>query len=147
MIIREAKSEDIFQIQIVRNAVKENRLSNPDLVTDKDCKEFLFERGKDWVCEINDQVVGFSIVDLKENNIWALFVHPNFEGLGIGQKLHHIMLDWYFQQTKKSVWLGTAFDTRAEKFYRKIGWNETGTRGKHEIKFEMTYNTWKQIKP
>lgn len=113
MVIREAKSEDIFQIQIVRNAVKENRLSNPDLVIDKDCEEFLFERG----------------------------------GLGIGQKLHHIMLDWYFQQTKKGVWLGTAFDTRAEKFYRKIGWNETGTHGNHEIKFEMTYNTWKQIKP
>ncbi|WBV57265.1 GNAT family N-acetyltransferase [Chryseobacterium daecheongense] len=64
----------------MRNAVKENRLSNPDLVTDKDCEEFLFERGKVWVCEINDQVVGFSIVDLKENNIWALFVHPDFEG-------------------------------------------------------------------
>ncbi|MFP7654533.1 GNAT family N-acetyltransferase [Chryseobacterium proteolyticum] len=84
-------------------------MSNPDLVTDKDCEEFLFERGKGWVCEINDQVVGFSIVDLKENNIWALFVHPDFEGLGVGQKLHHIMLDWYFQQTKKKCLAGNSF--------------------------------------
>ncbi|MCX8524789.1 hypothetical protein OF897_12785 [Chryseobacterium formosus] len=46
MIIREAKIEDIPQIQIVRNSVKENTLSNPDLVTNKDCEEFMTERGK-----------------------------------------------------------------------------------------------------
>lgn len=88
MKIREAIIEDIPQIQVVRNAVRENTLSDPNLVTDKDCKEFLFERGKGWVCEIDDQIVGFSIVDLKENNIWALFLHPDFEKQGIGRKLH-----------------------------------------------------------
>lgn len=52
---------------------------------------------------MEDQIVGFSIADLKENNIWALFVHPDFENLGIGRKLHDIMLDWYFEQNKDSV--------------------------------------------
>ena len=88
MLVREAKIEDIKQIQVVRNSVKENVLSNPDLVTDKDCEEFLFERGKGWVCEIDSQIVGFAIVDIKENNIWALFLDPNFEKQGIGRKLH-----------------------------------------------------------
>jgi hypothetical protein len=46
MIYREAKIEDIRQIQIVRNSVKENTLSNPNLVTDKDCEDFLTIRGK-----------------------------------------------------------------------------------------------------
>ena len=64
MIIREANIEDIPQIQIVRHSVKENILSNPELVTDEDCKEFLTVRGKGWVCEINNIIVGFSIVDL-----------------------------------------------------------------------------------
>ena len=36
MIFREAQISDIQQIQIVRNAVKENVLSDPSLVTDKD---------------------------------------------------------------------------------------------------------------
>ncbi|WP_228409774.1 GNAT family N-acetyltransferase [Chryseobacterium sp. T16E-39] len=108
-------------------------------------RRILFERGKGWVCEVDNQVIGFSIVDLKENNIWALFVHPDFESHGIGQKLHRVMLNWYFGQTKQNVWLGTAFDTRAERFYRKMGWEEIGTHGKNEIKFEMTYNTWKEI--
>jgi GNAT superfamily N-acetyltransferase len=142
MLVREAKIEDIKQIQAVRNSVKENVLSNPNLVTDKDCEEFLFERGKGWVCEIDSQIVGFSIVDLKENNIWALFLDPNFEKKGIGRKLHNIMLDWYFTQTKETVWLGTAFNTRAEIFYRKTGWKEIGLHGTKEIKFEMTFEDW-----
>lgn len=60
MIIREAILEDIPQIQIVRNSVKENTLSDPNLVTDKDCEEFLFERGKGWVCEMENQIIGFA---------------------------------------------------------------------------------------
>jgi len=65
MIIREAKIEDIKQIQIVRNSVTENTLSNPNLVTDEDCKEFITVRGKGWVCEIDKEIVGFAIADLK----------------------------------------------------------------------------------
>ncbi|MFY1046199.1 GNAT family N-acetyltransferase [Chryseobacterium sp. GP-SGM7] len=131
MIIREARVEDIPQIQVVRNSVKENTLSNPDLVTDRDCEEFVTERGKGWVCEIDKKITGFSIVDLKENNIWALFVDPDFEKKGIGKKLHDMMLDWYFNQTKENVWLGTSPNTRAEMFYRKSGWIEVGIHGKN----------------
>ena len=142
MIFREAKIEDIPQIQIVRNSVKENTLSDPNLVTDGDCEEFLFKRGKGWVCEIDNQIVGFSIADLEDNNIWALFLHPDFEKMGIGKKLHDVMLDWYFNQTQTTVWLGTSPNTRAESFYRKAGWKEIGTHGKGEIKFEMIYENW-----
>lgn len=36
MIFRPATLTDIKQMQVVRHLVKENRLSNPDLVPDKD---------------------------------------------------------------------------------------------------------------
>jgi GNAT superfamily N-acetyltransferase len=143
MTIREAKIEDIRQIQAVRNSVTENTLSAPDLVTDQDCEEYITVRGKGWVCEIDGQIIGFAIADLKGNNIWALFIDPKFEKRGIGRLLHRAMLDWYFTQTKETVWLGTAFNTRAEQFYRKAGWTETGLHGTKEIKFEMTYEDWK----
>lgn len=142
MKIREATIADIKQIQIVRNAVKENTLSNPNLVTDEDCKIFLTVRGKGWACEKDNQIIGFSIADLKGHNIWALFVHPDFDKQGIGRQLHDIMLEWYFSQTKETVWLGTSPASRAESFYRKAGWKETGRYGKGEIKFEMTYEDW-----
>lgn len=145
MIFREAKIQDINQIQIVRNSVKENMLSNPNLVSDKDCEAFLFERGKGWVCEIDDQIVGFAIADLKENNIWALFLKPEFEGKGIGTKLQNLMLDWYFASGKENVWLGTSPNTRAEQFYSKSGWLKNGMHGK-EIKFEMSKMFWESHK-
>lgn len=146
MLFREAQPSDIKQIQIVRHSVKENVLSDPSLVTDKDCEEYLTVRGKGWVCETHNQIVGFAIADLKENNIWALFIRPEYEGLGIGRRLHEMMLDWYFSQTQEKVWLGTAPNSRAEIFYKKAGWKEVGKHGKGEMKFEMTYNDWKDSK-
>ena len=145
MEIRVAELKDIPQIQVVRNLVKENRLSDPNLVPDSDVEDYLFRRGKGWVCEIDNQVVGFAIADLVDNNIWALFVHPGFEKMGIGKKLHNEMMNWYFTKTSKTVWLGTAPDTRAEKFYREAGWKEVGVHGKGEIKFEMTNDNWRSL--
>ena len=146
MIIRTALSSDIPQMQIVRNAVKENMLSDPALVPDKDYETYMAKRGKGWVCTVADEVVGFAFADLKDNNVWALFVKPEYEGKGIGKQLHDTMIDWYFEKTKDAIWLGTAFNTRAEAFYRMQGWKEIGTHGSKEIKFEMSYDEWRRIR-
>lgn len=143
MLFREALIEDIPQLQRVRNSVAENVLSDPSLVKDEDCVTYLTQRGKGWVCEINGTIVGFAIADLDGHNIWALFLHPEHERKGIGRRLHELMLDWYFQQTDQTVWLSTDPKSRAESFYRKAGWQETGLYGKGEIKFEMTAASWK----
>src|SRR5688572_9194619 len=145
MKIREAAITDIRQIQIVRNLVQENRLSDPGLVPDTDVEDYLFRRGKGWVCEINGDVIGFAIADLVDSNIWALFIHPDFERMGMGKKLHDTMLNWYFSQTDKTAWLGTSAGTRAELFYRKAGWKEAGLHGKGEIKFEMRKEDWMSL--
>lgn len=121
MIYREAQTSDIEQMSSVRLSVKENKLSNPGLVTFKDYEEYLTRRGKGWVCETGKQIVGFSIADLKGHNIWALFVKPEYERMGIRKKLHDIMVNWYFSQTEEKVWLGTWPKTRADRFYRACG--------------------------
>jgi GNAT superfamily N-acetyltransferase len=145
MIFREALIADIAQMQIVRNAVKENILSDPALVPDKDYVLFMTERGKGWVCVVENTVIGFAIADLQDDNIWALFILPEYEHKGIGQTLQKIMLNWYFAQGKEKVWLGTAFNTRAEAFYKKSGWTVVGMHGTKETKFEMTKTDWEQI--
>lgn len=146
MLFREALITDIPQIQVVRHLVKENTLSDPSLVTDADCVEFITRRGKGWVCMEGEQLTGFAIADLKENNIWALFVDPDFEGKGIGKQLHYLMMNWYFEQDKQYVWLGTSSNTRAEKFYASHGWTNTGVVNKKEVKFEMTRQEWENFK-
>ena len=102
-------------------------------------------RGNGWVCEINHCVIAFAVADVIENNVWALFVDPEHEQKGIGRKLHDDMLDWYFDKTDTTIWLGTAPNTRAEKFYRKAGWVQVGQHGKGEIKFEMSKDNWKRL--
>jgi GNAT superfamily N-acetyltransferase len=142
MQIREATHSDIPYIQMVRNSVTENTLSDPALVPDKDVESYITQRGKGWVCELDNQIVGFAITDLMDYNIWALFLLPAFEQKGIGRALHDTMLNWYFAQTRHKVWLSTSPGTRAEGFYRKAGWKEVGTYGKGEIKFEMGWEDW-----
>ena len=142
MNFRQAIPEDIPQIQIVRNSVKENQLSNPNLIPDDLVEEFITKRGKGFVCEIDDKIVGFSIVNFVENNVWALFLLPDFEGKRIGKKLHQLMLDEYFSKTKETIWLSTEANSRAEIFYKKQGWKNAGLHG-NEVKFEMSFEDWK----
>lgn len=145
MKFRVATPSDIKQMQVVRHLVKENRLSDPDLVPDKDVAHYITERGKGWVCEVEDHVVGFSIVDLQDKSVWALFVDPEFAKKGIGKELHRLMLCWYFEQTRDTLVLGTAPNTRAEQFYKLQGWAKVGSYGNGETKFEMTYRDWESI--
>ena len=142
MIFREATVNDIDNYMIVRMAVTENVLDNPALVPREDNVDYLTKYGKGWVCEMNGQIVGFSIVGLVQRNVWALFVMPAFEGKGIGGKLHDMMMNWYFTQTGETIWLGTEHGTKAATFYKKRGWREVGTHGDDEIKMEMSSESW-----
>lgn len=144
MEIREATFNDICAMQRVRHAVKENVLSDPSLVPDEMVADFIGKRGKGWVAIEENQLVGFAIADLEEENIWALFIDPAFENRGIGKALHQIMLEWYFSQSKESVWLSTDSNSRAARFYRMQGWQEAGAYGKTETKFIFTKSDWKK---
>jgi len=142
MIFRTADLLDIPQMQVVRHLVKENTLSDPALVPDKDVAHYITELGKGWVCEQAGRIVGFSIVDLKGRSVWALFVDPEFEAKGIGKHLHRLMLEWYFTQTRDDLVLGTAPRTRAEQFYTLQGWQNMGSYGNGETKFQFSYKAW-----
>ena len=144
MIYREAIPSDIKQMFIVRYAVKENILLSTDLVTTEITADYLTRRGKGWVCEIDNHITGFSIIDLIDHSVWALFVHPEHESKGIGRKLHELMLDWYFSQTDSPISLETSAGTRAEGFYLKTGWTPVGCDLNSVAKFKMNRVTWFQ---
>lgn len=145
MNFRKALPADVPGMQRVRHSVKENVLSDPALVTDDDCVDYITRRGKGFVCEADGRLIGFSVADLWDNNVWALFVDPAYEGRGVGRRLHQMMLDWYFSKTSKTVWLSTAPASRADRFYRKAGWQQTGFHGKGEVRFEMTKEAWTKL--
>ncbi|WP_223527759.1 GNAT family N-acetyltransferase [Pseudomonas sp. A-RE-23] len=40
-----------------------------------------------WVAEVNGVPVGFSMVDIEDGCVFAVFVLPEFEGYGLGRNL------------------------------------------------------------
>ena len=142
--MREATIEDIPKMHIVRTSVNENQLSNPNLISAEDYQHYLQDRGKGWVVDFDGILAGFAIVDIIDNNVWALFVHPKYEGRGCGKMLHDKMIDWYFSQTEKTIWLSTSPGTRAETFYDIAGWQRISLLSNGEIKFELQAATWRK---
>ena len=135
--LREAELADILRLAEIRLAVRENPLNTPSLVTEADYVDYLTRRGKGWVAEREGRIVGFGIADLLGHSIWALFVHPEYDRQGIGRALHDAMLRWYFGHTREPLWLSTAPGTRAEGFYRRAGWRETGRTASGEVRFAL----------
>jgi GNAT superfamily N-acetyltransferase len=132
---REATVADIPALAAIRLEVVENTLTDPARVTRGMYHEYLTTSGKGWLCEINRRIVGFSIAALDTHTIWALFVHPEYEGRGIGKELLARAVDWLFDQGADVISLTTDSDTRAEKLYQAAGWQ----RGEHITNGEVRY--------
>jgi len=137
MQFRIADTADIPQMMLVRLSVTDNRLSDPSLVTEEDYVNYIQNRGRGWVCELEGKILGFAIVDLLDKKVWALFVDPASEKKGIGRQLQILMLDWYFKNTDEDIWLSTEKGSRAESFYSSSGWEPAGLTKSGELKFIM----------
>ncbi|MBC6697823.1 GNAT family N-acetyltransferase [Hymenobacter puniceus] len=146
MVFRQAHLSDIPGMSVVRLAVTENVLRDPACITAADYTDYLVQRGRGWVAadERSGQIVGFAIVDLQDSSVWALFVHPGFNQQGIGKELHRLLLDWYFTHTAAPISLSTSPGTRAETFYRRQGWQDTGRTSSGEVRFELSQKAWQQ---
>jgi GNAT superfamily N-acetyltransferase len=128
MAIRPATKGDVARLVEIRGAVRENLLSDPERVTLGDYEEHLGPAGQTWVHEEHGVVLGFSAATRATATIWALFVHPDHEGRGIGRNLLDRAVDWLWSQGATEVGLTTGAGTRAEGFYRAAGWREASTR-------------------
>lgn len=142
MRIRLATLEDIPDMHRVRMSVRENRLRDPATVTLASYPQMLAEHGRGWVCEVNDGLAGFAVVDLRYANVWALFVDPAHEGYGVGRALHDAMADWFFASGRERLWLTTEPATRAQRFYERAGWRYTGLGANGEARYELTRAEW-----
>ena len=141
MRIRIASEADIGDMHRVRMRVRENRLLDAARVQPSDYHRMLTADGRGWVAEIGDRVVGFAVADLRRANIWALFVDPDFERVGIGRGLHDAMVHWLFDAGIDPIWLSTDPGTRAESFYEAAGWRRVGLR-ETEVRLELSRQEW-----
>ena len=121
----------------IRLSVQENRLSNPALVTECSYLPYL-EASHAWVAERNAAIAGFAALDRSAGSVWALFVAPEAEGLGIGRSLLDRLMQSARAHGLHGLWLSTAPGTRAEHFYTRAGWQMAGLTDLGEIRFEKS---------
>lgn len=136
-MIRQAAETDVQAMNHLRLQVRENILSDPNLVTESMTAEAISETGRGWVFEQHRKILGFSIALHKDPSIWALFVHPDHEGRGIGQALYKAAVDWLWNRGAEKIWLSTGPETRAERFYRERGWRPVGTLENGDLRMEL----------
>lgn len=134
---RAAVAADIPAMSAIRLAVRENVLSNPALVTQQMYQDYLARLGRGWVCEVAHAVIGFYYADNTDGSIWALFVQPEWEGLGAGSQLLALAVEWLFAQGWDEIKLGTAANTRADRFYAAQGWRRLDMRNAIEVEYRL----------
>lgn len=142
-LIREANINDVPAMKHLRLQVRENVLSDPGRITTAMIADAISASGRGWIFEEDAHILGFSIALRKDPSIWALFVHPDHERRGIGHALHEVAVNWLWSQGVDRIWLNTDPETRAERFYRKHGWQEAVKHDNGEIRFELD----RHIKP
>src|SRR5262245_2558378 len=135
-MIRKATLEDQARITVVRNAVRENRLSPANVQKVADVSRWIFDNGTFWVWEQDGAVQGFAVADVRDGTIFGLFVHPDYEGRGIARALLPLACEDLRLAGHRVATLTTDPGSRAERFYRRNGWTDTGRREKGEIVFE-----------
>lgn len=122
MFFREATIHDIAALSEIRLSVRENVLSDQRKVTHEMYAAYLSGSGKGWLCEVDGEVVGFSVASLNPASIWALFVKPGYEGRGIGTRLLQLATGWLFGMGASKISLSTGAHTRADRMYERLGW-------------------------
>jgi GNAT superfamily N-acetyltransferase len=135
-MIRLATRSDTPRIFEIRGSVGENRLSDPNAVTEADVAWFIDNQAL-WVWQETDALVtGFAGSDARDGSIWALFVAPGHEGRGIGRALLKTACGALRKSGHRFATLSTEPGTRAERHYRADGWTVTGTNHKGEFVFQ-----------
>lgn len=125
-MIRKASSTDIPRLMEIRNGVRENVLRDPSRVTIADYHWFIDNPGI-FVWVDGGRIAGFSAADPRDGSIWALFVGADHEGRGIARALFERACAVLVAAGCRRIWLTTSPGTRAERFYRKAGWQVTGS--------------------
>lgn len=132
--IRPATAADLPRIHEIRHGVRENRLSDPSVVSDDEVRWYLFN-AIFLVSEENDAIKGFGCANPLIGYVWALFVDPVAEGRGHGKALLDAMCARLAEAGLRQAHLATGAGTRAARFYERQGWRCTGWAFSGELAF------------
>lgn len=122
---------DAFRI---RTAAKENPFPMEALIsvgiTEESVTQMLATTHRGWVCEVDENIVGFAMGNRSVGELWVVAVLLEHEGKGIGRRLMHLVQNWLFSEGWEKLWLVTGVaPSRAFRMYYKLGWQDCGPVG------------------
>lgn len=129
-MFREIGAADVPALFDVRTRTRENAYTLEQLralgITIDSVRRRLEGTHKGWLCCDADRVVGFSIAERSNGELWVIAVLPEYEGRGIGNRLMALAEDWLDEGGCIRAWLTTDVDPtrRAYGFYRQRGWSD-----------------------
>jgi GNAT superfamily N-acetyltransferase len=133
--LRPARETDIRRLMEIRAAVRENRLESLTLGAD-DYLPYIAD-ARCWVWDEAGIVLGFAALDAASASVWALFVMPGSEGRGIGRALLAQTVAEARSRGLPALTLETASGTRAERVYRRGGWQGAGRGAKGTLRLRL----------
>lgn len=139
--IRLATVNDIDAIFVIRTSVKENHLSREQLtrmgITHGAISEAIRSSPCVWIAQVGENLAGFSMADINEGSVFAMFLLPEFEGLGIGRLLMEKVEETLFRH-HSAIWLETGRKSRAHGFYQRLGWQVTRELEEGDVRMEKS---------
>jgi GNAT superfamily N-acetyltransferase len=131
---RLAALEDVPSLFDVRTSVRENHMPIEELasvnITPETIAAMLTGEGRGWVAEDVGKVVAFAMANATDATIFALFVRPEYEGIGVGRLLMNEAEQWLSTRGCGEIWLRTDRnpEVRANGFYQRLGWTNEGVQ-------------------
>ncbi len=109
-------------------AVRENQLSAASVSKVETTADWIFENATFWVWEEAGAVQGFSVADPRDGTIFGLFIHPDYEGRGLGRALLPLACEDLRAAGFAVATLTTGPGTRAERSIAPTAGKRSGVR-------------------
>ncbi|MCP1645341.1 ribosomal protein S18 acetylase RimI-like enzyme [Pseudomonas citronellolis] len=139
--IRPATEADVATLFAIRTSVRQNHLSHEQLaelgITPASVAEAISLGPCCWLAEADGVAVGFAMVDGAAGEVFALFVRPEYEGLGAGRLLLAAAEASLFREHVR-IWLVTdgSDGIRANDFYQRHGWQKVANLDARDVRYE-----------
>jgi len=127
-VIRLATLDDIDALFAIRTSVVQNHLSVAQMaglgITPQVLADSIREAPCAWVADVDGVRAAFAMVDLAEGEVFAMFVLPSHENLGMGRQLMAVAEAALFEHHDTLFLITDGRDEiRANGFYRHLGWS------------------------
>lgn len=139
--IRLATQDDIDTLFAIRTSVVQNHLTRKQMaelgITPQVLADSIREAPCAWIAEVDGQPAAFSMVDLTEGEVFAMFVLPAYENRGLARQLMAVAEAALFEHHDTLYLITDGRDEiRANGFYQHLGWSVAGRVDGDDVRYE-----------